>query len=148
MDVAARLSGAEGHCYVDVGLWGAIVPGNTGELARMVDSGVVGFACGLASRNGDAVAEADLRVAMPAITRLGVPLLVHPEAPGPIARAEERRQEGGPLARLLASRRSRRCYSDVSIVSAERGRKRGNRADDRALPGVPDADTSCAAVLI
>jgi allantoinase len=109
--VAATLSGAAGHCYVDVGLWGAIVPGNAGELARMVDAGVVGFACGLASRNGDAVTEADLRVVMPAIRRLGVPLLVHPEAPGPIARAAERRQAGGPLARLLASRRSRRCYS-------------------------------------
>jgi allantoinase len=109
--VAARLSGAEGHCYVDVGLWGGIVPGNAGELARMVDAGVVGFACGLSSRNGDAVAEDDLRVAMPAITRLSVPLLVHPEAPGPIARAAERQQPGGPLVRLLASRRSRRSYS-------------------------------------
>jgi allantoinase len=109
--VAATLSGAEGHCYVDVGLWGGIVPGNAGELARMVDAGVVGFACGLALRNGDAVAEADLRVVMPAITRLNVPLLVHPEAPGPIARAAERRQAGGPLARFVASRRSRRCYS-------------------------------------
>jgi allantoinase len=109
--LAATLSGAEGRCYVDVGLWGGIVPGNAGELARMADAGVVGFACGLASRNGDAVTEADLRVVMPAIRRLGVPLLVHPEAPGPIARAAERRQAGGPLARLLASRRSRRCYS-------------------------------------
>jgi allantoinase len=109
--VAATLSGAADHCYVDVGLWGGIVPGNAGELARMVDAGVVGFACGLASRNGDAVAEADLRVVMPAIRRLGVPLLVHPEAPGPIARAAERRQAGGPLARLLASRRSRRSYN-------------------------------------
>jgi allantoinase len=109
--VAARLSGAEGHCYVDVGLWGGIVPGNAGELAGMVDAGVVGFACGLASRNGDAVAEADLREAMPAIKRLSMPLLVHPEAPGPIARAAERRQAGGRLVRLLASRQSRRCYS-------------------------------------
>jgi allantoinase len=109
--VAATLSGAQGQCYVDVGLWGGIVPGNAGELARMVDAGVVGFACGLASRNGEAVAEADLRVVMPAIMRLGVPLLVHPEAPGPIARAAERRKAGGSFARFLASRRSRRCYS-------------------------------------
>lgn len=110
--VAARLRGVEGRSYVDVGLWGAIVPGNTGELARMVDGGVVGFACGLAFRKGEAVAEADLRAAMPAITRLGVPLLVHPEAPGPIAGAEERRQEASPLARFLTSRQSRRSYGD------------------------------------
>jgi len=108
--VAAMVSGVAGQCYVDVGLWGAIVPGNGGELARMVDAGVAGFACGLASRDGDAVTEADLRLVMPAIRRLGVPLLVHPEAPGAIARAAERRQAGGPLARLLASRRSRRSY--------------------------------------
>ena len=61
------------------------MPGNARELAPMVDAGVFGFTCGLASpSNGDAVSEADLRVAMPAIRRLGVPLLVHAEAPGPI----------------------------------------------------------------
>jgi allantoinase len=109
--VAATLSAAEGHCYVDVGLWGGIVPGNAGELARMADAGVVGFACGLVPRHGGAVAEADLRLVMPAITRLGVPLVVHSEAPGPIARAAERRQAGGPLARLVASRRSRHRYN-------------------------------------
>jgi allantoinase len=109
--VTATLNGVEGHCYVDVGVWGGIVPGNTGEAARMVDAGVFGFACSLAPCSVDAVSEADLRVAMPAITRLGVPLLVHAESPGPITRAAERRRAGGPLARLLTSRRSRRYYS-------------------------------------
>jgi allantoinase len=48
---------------------------------------------------------------MPAIARLGVPLLVHAELPGPIAAAQARqRAAGGLLARLSPARRSRRRY--------------------------------------
>jgi allantoinase len=58
-----------------------------------------------------AVSDADLRVAMPAIARLGVPLLVHAELPGPIAAAlARRRAAGGLLARFLPARRSGRRY--------------------------------------
>ena len=100
--VAAIRSAAEGHCHVDVGLWGGVVPGNANQLAPMFDAGVFGFECSLLPSTGDAVSEADLRPAMSAITWLGVPLLVHAEVPGPITNAMERRQQaGGPLARLL-----------------------------------------------
>src|SRR6185437_5128684 len=75
------------------------------------DAGVFGFTCCLLPSSGQTVSEADLRIAMPAIARLGVPLLVHAEAPGPIERAAERRRAAGPLARVLAARRSRRRYS-------------------------------------
>jgi allantoinase len=58
-----------------------------------------------------AVSETELRVAMPAIARLGVPLLVHAELAGPIeaARARQRAADGF-LARLLHARGSRRNY--------------------------------------
>jgi allantoinase len=108
--VAATRSAAEGHSYVDVGLWG-VVSGNPRALAPMADAGVFGFACCLLPSSSQAVSEADLRIAMPTITRLGVPLLVHAEAPRPIERAAARRRAAGPLARLLAARRSRRPYS-------------------------------------
>jgi allantoinase len=108
--VAATRGAAEGHCYVDVGLWG-VVPGNLRALTPMVEAGVFGFTGCLLPSSGQAVSEADLRIAMPAIARLGVPLLVHAEAPGPIERAAERRRAAGPLARVLAARRSRRRYS-------------------------------------
>jgi allantoinase len=108
--VAATLDAAEGHCHVDVGFWGGAVPGNAHALAPMLDAGVFGFTCGLLPSIGQAVSEADLRIAMPAIARLRVPLLVHAEVPGPIERAAERRLAAGTLARVFTARRSRRSY--------------------------------------
>jgi len=112
--VRVKRGAAAGSCHVDVGLWGGLVPGNERELAPMLEAGVFGFKCVLlASGDGEypAVSESDLRVAMPAIARLGVPLLVHAEAPGPIAAARAaQRAGGGLLARLSRMRRSRRRY--------------------------------------
>lgn len=112
--VGAKRDTAKGACYVDVGLWGGVVPGNERELAPMVDAGVFGFTCALMSSAPDdfpAVSEADLRAAMPAIARLGVPLLVHAELAGPIEAALARqRAADGFLARLLHARRARRSY--------------------------------------
>jgi allantoinase len=80
---------AEGHCFVDVGFWGAVVPGNENDLAPLSETGVVGFACVLLPgiEGSIAVSEADLRRALPALTRIGAPLLAHAELPGPIERA-------------------------------------------------------------
>jgi allantoinase len=80
---------AEGHCFVDVGFWGAVVPGNENDLAPLSEAGVLGFACVLLDgiEGSVAVSEADLRRALPALTRIGAPLLAHAELPGPIDRA-------------------------------------------------------------
>jgi len=85
----AKLEAARGQCWVDVGFWGGLVPGNTGELAALFNSGVVGFKCFLIHSGVDEfpnVTEEDLRAAMPELTRLGVVLIVHAEVPGPISR--------------------------------------------------------------
>ncbi|HJP94474.1 MAG TPA: allantoinase AllB [Pyrinomonadaceae bacterium] len=82
-----KLNTARDECFVDVGFWGGVVPGNTGELARMFDAGVVGFKCFLVPSGVDEfphVTEKDLREAMPELTRLGAMLIVHAELPGPI----------------------------------------------------------------
>ena len=82
-----KLDTAANACFVDVGFWGGVVPGNTGELARMFAAGVVGFKCFLVPSGVDEfphVTEADLREAMPELTRLGALLIVHAELPGPI----------------------------------------------------------------
>ena len=100
----------DGHCYVDVGLWGGLPRGNADECASMVAAGVFGFACSLEPSRGAWVSEADLRTAMPAITRLRVPLLVHAEAPAPLQDTAARRTADNPLGRFLADRRSRRSY--------------------------------------
>ena len=38
-----KVQAAQGKCFVDVGLYGGIVPGNTGELRQLVSAGVRGF---------------------------------------------------------------------------------------------------------
>ena len=82
-----KLETARNNCFIDVGFWGGVVPGNTGELARMFDAGVVGFKCFLVPSGVDEfphVTEEHLREAMPELTRLGALLIVHAELPGPI----------------------------------------------------------------
>lgn len=85
----AKLAAARGQCHVDVGFWGGVVPGNTGELALLSEAGVVGFKCFLIHSGVDEfpnVTEDDLREALPELTRLGALLIVHAEVPGPISR--------------------------------------------------------------
>src|SRR5689334_14089106 len=82
-----KLDQARGDCFVDVGFWGGVVPGNTAELAPMFAAGVVGFKCFLVPSGVDEfeyVTEADLREAMPELARLDALLIVHAELPGPI----------------------------------------------------------------
>jgi allantoinase len=82
-----KLEAAGNSCFVDVGFWGGVVPGNTGELGRMFAAGVAGFKCFLVPSGVDEfphVTEDHLREAMPELTRLGALLIVHAELPGPI----------------------------------------------------------------
>src|ERR1700686_4691096 len=86
----AKLEAASGDCSVDVAFWGGVVPGNTGELAKLWEAGVVGFKCFLVHSGVDEfpnVTENDLREAMPELARLGATLIVHAELPGPIEAA-------------------------------------------------------------
>ena len=85
-----KLEDARGNCFVDVGFWGGVVPGNTAELETMFDAGVVGFKCFLVPSGVDEfqhVTEDDLRAAMPELSRLGAMLIVHAELPGPMKTA-------------------------------------------------------------
>ncbi len=84
-----KLAAARGQCYVDVGFWAGLVPGNAAELAALNEAGVVGFKCFLIHSGVDEfpnVTENDLREALPELTRLGALLIVHAEVPGPINR--------------------------------------------------------------
>jgi allantoinase len=91
-----KLAAARGQCYVDVGFWGGVVPGNTGELAALALAGVVGFKCFLIESGVDEfpnVTEDDLREALPELARLGALLIVHAEVPGPISKVKASRLE-------------------------------------------------------
>jgi len=83
----AKLAATHGKLHVDVGFWGGVVPGNTDELSKLWDAGVVGFKCFLIHSGVDefpSVNECHLREAMPELARLGATLIVHAELPGPI----------------------------------------------------------------
>jgi allantoinase len=75
---------SEGKCHVHVGFIGGVVPGNVDELPRLADGGVRAFKCFLAPSGVDefpAMTEADLRKALPVLSELGLPLMVHAEHP-------------------------------------------------------------------
>jgi allantoinase len=81
---------AAGRSAVDYAFWGGVIPGNREELAPLARAGARGFKAFLVPSGIDefpAVGDADLRGAMLRIAPLGLPLLVHAEVPGPIARA-------------------------------------------------------------
>src|SRR6266404_328655 len=85
-----KLAAARGKLMVDTAFWGGVVPGNTAELAKLWEAGVVGFKCFLVHSGVDEfpnVTEKDLRAAMPELARLGATLIVHAELPGPIEAA-------------------------------------------------------------
>ena len=65
--LAAKVEAARGKCWVDVGFWGGVVPGNTGELVGLVDGGVrgfKGFLCDSGVEEFPAVGREDVREAM------------------------------------------------------------------------------------
>src|SRR5436190_8594996 len=44
-NLKTKLSAAENQCFVDVGFWGGVVPGNANQLEGLIRAGVVGFKC-------------------------------------------------------------------------------------------------------
>jgi allantoinase len=78
----AKAEAMSGKCWVDVGLWGGAVPGNTRELQPMLREGVLGFKCFLVDSG---VLEfgwldcAGLTEALQALRDTNAPLLVHAE---------------------------------------------------------------------
>lgn len=87
-----KIESARGKLRADVGFWGGVVPANSAELEPMWQAGVFGFKCFLVPSGVDEFAHVtldDLRIAMPILARLGAPLLVHAELPGPIEQAAE-----------------------------------------------------------
>ena len=80
----AKLRAAGGRCHVDVGFWGGVVPGNSPALQPLAERGVLGFKCFLSPSGVDEfehVSEVHLREALPVLSQLGLPLLVHAELP-------------------------------------------------------------------
>jgi allantoinase len=80
-------------CWVNVGFWGGVVPGNAGELRALHQAGAFGFKCFLVPSGVPEFAhvnEVDIRAALPTLSGLDSPLLVHAELPGPIEEAQKK----------------------------------------------------------
>jgi allantoinase len=79
---------ARGQAYVDYAFWGGVVPGNVEEILPLAAAGIRGFKCFLVDPGIDEfsmVTEADLRLAMPVLAGIGLPLLVHAEDPAEVS---------------------------------------------------------------
>ena len=77
-----KVAAAQNQCWVDVGFWGGVVPGNVAELKPMLAAGCFGFKCFLAPSGVDefpCVDESELRLAMRELAVADARLLVHAE---------------------------------------------------------------------
>ena len=105
---------ARGQLHVDAGFWGGVVPGNTGELAPMVEAGVLGFKCFMVDSGIPEfgwVGEPEMRTAMHELHRLRAPLLVHAEVAGPL------REPNGPAEKYTTYLATRPRASENEAVS-------------------------------
>merc|ERR1712106_679118 len=73
---------AKGQCWVDVGFWGGVIPGNSASLKDMVGLGVPGFKCFLIHSGVDefpAVDKQQVEAALEKLKGSGATLLFHAE---------------------------------------------------------------------
>jgi allantoinase len=101
---AAKLAASRGQCFVDVGFWGGVVPGNASALSELGAAGVLGCKAFLVDSGIDefpSSSEADLREAMPVLRDAGLPLLAHAELD---LGAELRTEDPRSYQRYLESR--------------------------------------------
>ncbi len=113
----AKMAAARGKCFVDVGFWGGVVPGNVGELVAMKDLGVRGFKCFLVPSGVaefDHVGGRELTQALREIARIGAVLLVHAEDPSGIRPAAGDFRD---YATYLASRPARAEDDAVALLA-------------------------------
>jgi allantoinase len=95
----SKRTAARKKCWVNVGFWGGVVPGNAKDLRALHRAGAFGFKCFLVPSGVPEfvnVGEDDLRIALPILASLDAPLLVHAELPGPIEEAKKKIAKGNP----------------------------------------------------
>jgi allantoinase len=105
--------------HVDVVFWGGVIPGNTGELEGLARFGVPGAKCFTCPSGVDEfphVTEADLDRALPVLRDLGLTLLVHAEAPGPLEAAERAIAGEDPRSYRTYLRSRPRAAEDEAIA--------------------------------
>ena len=104
-----KRSAAAGKCFVDWAPWGGVVADNQDHILPLAAAGVPGFKCFLIYPGCDGFTMIDqrqLELALPAIAKTGLPLLVHAELAEPIDVATKTLQHADwrSYATYLASR--------------------------------------------
>ncbi|OHE95081.1 allantoinase [Colletotrichum orchidophilum] len=83
-----KLAASQGQCWVDVGFYGGVIPGNTDDLLPLVEAGVRGFKGFLIESGVDefpAVSSQDVALAMEKLNGTPTTLMFHAEMIPPIA---------------------------------------------------------------
>jgi allantoinase len=152
--LALKLAASEHKRFIDVGFWGGVVPGNASELERLALLGALGCKTFLVHSGIDEfpnASEADLRVAMPLLRELGLPLLAHAELDlGPSPRVPEQDLSPQRYHNYLASRpnawedeaiellvrlcRETRCPVHIVHLSSASSLETVRRAKEEGLP--------------
>ncbi|KAI0814181.1 allantoinase [Xylaria sp. FL0064] len=82
-----KLAASQGQCWVDVGFYGGVIPGNADELLPLVEAGVRGFK-GFLIESGveefPAISSADIELAMNTLNGTPTTLMFHAEMIPPI----------------------------------------------------------------
>jgi len=81
-NMMVKVNAAKGQCWVDVGFWGGVIPGNSASLKAMVGLGVPGFKCFLIHSGVDEFPAVNKEQALEALEQLkntGATLLFHAE---------------------------------------------------------------------
>jgi len=124
-----KRTAARKKCWVNVGFWGGVVPGNAGELRALHRAGAFGFKCFLVPSGVPEfahVTEDDLRAALPELATLDAPLLVHAELPGPIEEAAKKFAKSDPAKYrtwLLSRPQSAEMKAVETMIRLARGFK-------------------------
>jgi allantoinase len=121
----AKQEAAQGRCWVDVGFWGGIVPGNLGRLRPLHEAGVLGFKCFLLDSGVEEFPPVDpeqLGTALAEAADLDALVLVHAEDAATVAAAPA--AHGRSYAGFLASRppaAEERAVARVVAAAGETG---------------------------
>ncbi|KAI8953892.1 allantoinase [Xylaria longipes] len=82
-----KLAASRGQCWVDVGFYGGVIPGNADQLLPLVEAGVRGFKGFLIESGVDefpAISSADIELAMTTLNGISTTLMFHAEMIPPI----------------------------------------------------------------
>ncbi|TGZ81158.1 Metallo-dependent hydrolase, partial [Ascodesmis nigricans] len=85
-----KIKAAKGQCWVDVGFYGGVIPGNQDELVPLVKAGVKGFKCFLINSGVDefpSVTPHDVTLAMEKLKDTETVLMFHAEMVPPITKS-------------------------------------------------------------